>query len=448
MFKKVLIVFLLISFAVKAQYSVIGTIEPDSNYSWILLYKLENGKQVYIENANVVNGKFQFNLSSTQPVGIYRAYYQIENNSYVEFIYNNESINFTFNPEKPTETIKFSTSEENMIYQEYYENIFFLQKTIDSLQLAYFKSENDKIDKKLEANYQETLTELKKTQSDFEIKSETKLAHNFIIASAQYNAEVPFKNPTDYVKAVKTHFFDHVNFSNTVLSNATFLNDRITDYVFYLNQSENKEKRNIFQKRAIDEVSKKLNNNYTAIKNFDETLLHQYVDEDNFEMVDFVLNNHYNNLPGEYQDFALKFEIDTAMKTAVGKEAPNLNWEENGVQKNLHSLIGADYYVVVFFSSGCTHCQREMPVFHDFISTLINVSVIAVGLEDEKAPWDKMTSDFKNFTNIIDLDKWESKKVIDYGITAIPSYFILDANKKIIAKPYDVEELKQMFEEK
>ena len=73
---------------------------------------------------------------------------------------------------------------------------------------------------------------------------------------------------------------------------------------------------------------------------------------------------------------------------------------------------------------------------------------IAVGLEDEKAPWDKMTSDFKNFTNIIDLDKWESKKVIDYGITAIPSYFILDANKKIIAKPHDVEELKEMFEEK
>ncbi len=165
-------------------------------------------------------------------------------------------------------------------------------------------------------------------------------------------------------------------------------------------------------------------------------------------MVDFVLKNHYNKLPREFQDFALKQKIKSDFKTAIGKNAPDIIWEENGVTKNLYSLIGANYYVIVFFSSGCSHCQEEMPVFYEFIERIENIKVITIGLEDERKNWEIMTSNFNNFINILDLDKWESKKVSDYGITAIPSYFILDANKKIIAKPNFVEELKEMFEEK
>jgi len=59
-----------------------------------------------------------------------------------------------------------------------------------------------------------------------------------------------------------------------------------------------------------------------------------------------------------------------------------------------------------------------------------------------------MTENYNEFTNILDLDKWNSQKVKDYGITAIPSYFVLDASKNILAKPNDFEELKTMFETK
>ncbi len=448
MFKKVFLIFLFISTAIQAQYSVKGKIVSNNNYSWILLYKLENGKQVYIENANVENGEFQFNIAPEQLPGIYRAYYQIENNLYVEFIYNNESINFTFDPNKPTESIVFLSSEENKIYQEYYHNISPQQQQIDSLQMAYFKSDNTKNDKKINKKYNKELTNLLNIQTEFEKRSEGKMANHFIKASAHYNAPTPYKDSQDYINSAKTHFFDHIDFSDTVLSNATFLNDRITDYVFYLNQSENVEKRNDLQRIAINDVSKKLNNNYTVIKNFDETILQQYTFEENAEMVDFVLKNHYNKLPREFQDFALKQKIKSDFKTAIGKNAPDIIWEENGVTKNLYSLIGANYYVIVFFSSGCSHCQEEMPVFYEFIERIENIKVITIGLEDERKNWEIMTSNYNNFTNILDLDKWESKKVSDYGITAIPSYFILDANKKIIAKPNFVEELKEMFEEK
>ena len=106
----------LLSTGVWAQYSIKGTIDPNHDYSWILLYKLENGDQTYVDNADVVDGAFEFKVDEGDS-GIYRAYYQIENNLYVEFIYNKEEIDFTFNPETPAESIFFSQSDENNLYQ-------------------------------------------------------------------------------------------------------------------------------------------------------------------------------------------------------------------------------------------------------------------------------------------------------------------------------------------
>ena len=169
---------------------------------------------------------------------------------------------------------------------------------------------------------------------------------------------------------------------------------------------------------------------------------------ENKEMADYVIDNYYSKLPKEYQDETLLFRIRSAMKTAIGVNAPDFTWEENGASKNLYGLIGHDYYMVVFFSSGCPHCKQEIPEFHNFIKQFKSIKILAIGLEDVDEDWKVMVKDYTGFTNILDLKKWDSEKVKDYGVTAIPSYFLLDKNKVIIAKPNDVEELKAMFEKK
>ena len=45
----------------------------------------------------------------------------------------------------------------------------------------------------------------------------------------------------------------------------------------------------------------------------------------------------------------------------------------------------------------------------------------------------------------LDVDS-NRETAVKYGIQAIPTYFVLDADKKILAKPKDFEELKSMFE--
>ena len=56
-----------------------------------------------------------------------------------------------------------------------------------------------------------------------------------------------------------------------------------------------------------------------------------------------------------------------------------------------------------------------------------------------------MTAGWKGYINILDLDKWESFRAKNYGVTEIPNYFILDKNKVILAKPDDVKALKKIF---
>lgn len=448
MLKKFFLILILIPHFLLAQYTVKGTIKPENNYTWILLYKLEKGEQTYIDNATIEKGQFQFTIDNNTSPGIYRAYYQMENNLYVEFIYNKENIAFSFDPKDPIASINFISSDENIIYHSYSNKIAIVQKQLDSLQVVFFNSKDQNSDQIITSEYKKQINELQAIQIEYEKKSEGKIAKHFIKASKQYYAPSPFKEPKGYMESVKLHFFDAIDFNDKVLSDATFVNDRLTDYVFYLNQANNQAKKNILHKKAIDDISEKLNNNFELHKSFEERLLNQYLLNENAEMINYILNKYYKFLPDKYQDAGLEYKLIAALKTAIGSEAADFSWTDDGVQKNLHSMIGFDYYIVVFFSATCPHCQVEMPEFYEFIKDIENVRVIAVGLEDAKENWLKMTENFKGFTNILDLKKWDSQKVKDYGITGIPSYFVLDTNKNILAKPDDVTALKAMFEAK
>ncbi len=445
MTKHLLLLLVLIPAYLHAQYAIKGNLNPGDNFSWILLYKIKDGKQIYMDNAEVNNGTFEFNISESESPGIYKVFYQLENQLYVEFIFNKENVEFTFDPYDPLSTIDFLNSKENVINQNYYNAITNKQRELDSIQVAYFNGADSKVRKSIRKSYKEKIAEVSSIQMEFEDLSEGKIANTFIKSSKQYNHKNPISTPDDYLLNVKKHFFDAIDFNDPMLLNSTFVSNKIMDFIFYLNQSDDQEDLNQLQKESIDISLSKINSNLDFKKNVEESILDQYASEQNEKMVNFMLTNHYDKLPLSLQDEALRRYVSSQIKTAVGKKAPNLSWEENRAIQNLYDLDGADYYIIVFYSSGCPHCQVEIPVLYDFIKDTSNIKVIAIGLEDEKTAWEEMSDGFEKFTNILDLDKWESKRVLDFGISNIPNYFIVDKDKIIIAKPENVEELKKYF---
>ena len=99
-------------------------------------------------------------------------------------------------------------------------------------------------------------------------------------------------------------------------------------------------------------------------------------------------------------------------------------------------MKNATNYVIVFWSSTCGHCLQEMPILYNYLKANTAVKVIAIGLEDDesKVGWQTMITDYKNFSHVYGKNKWKNKFAGDYGVNATPSFFVLDAQKKVLAK--------------
>ena len=74
--------------------------------------------------------------------------------------------------------------------------------------------------------------------------------NHFIKASIRYNSPVIFDRPINYIRSSVAHFFDHVDFSNQSLRNSTFLFDKVSEYVLFLNFAVNPKQKEENYKKA------------------------------------------------------------------------------------------------------------------------------------------------------------------------------------------------------
>ena len=138
--------------------------------------------------------------------------------------------------------------------------------------------------------------------------------------------------------------------------------------------------------------------------------------------------------------------MQSKIKLAIGNKAPEITWEENGKQRKLSELHIADNYILVFWSTTCSHCLQEIPKLYEFSIENVAMHVVAVALEDNNKDFGQFVSKLTKWTNILGLKKWENDMAKEYKINATPTYFILDKDKKIIAKPEHFEDVKAYFE--
>jgi len=447
MIKKILFTFLLISSFSYAQFSIKGELKPAEDFPYMILYQLQGSQQNYIAYDSIKNGKFSIRIPQNTEPGMYRLIYDIKNRLFVDFIHGEENVSLILDPKNPKESVKFIESDNNKIYQDYLNKTYRFQQKMDSLQVVYFNSNEFDKTKHLSKKYQETKVLLDKNQLEFEKKSTNKFAYNFIKANARYNEDSLIKKPSNYLKSVKDHFFDNIKLTNKSLLNSSFINDRINDFIFYLNNSDDKVQLKKLRKEAITVVIDKIGSEYDLAKDILEGLLNTFTQQEDITMVNYVMN-YYLQLPKTYQDVDFVSDIKSQLKTAIGMKVPNISWQENGVQKDLHNLTNINNYIVVFWSSTCPHCLQEMPVLYDYLKDKPQVKVIAVGLENQtsKSSWQSMIIQYPKFSHVFGENKWKNKYASLYGINATPSFFVLDAKKKVLTKPDDVDELKKFFE--
>ena len=160
-------------------------------------------------------------------------------------------------------------------------------------------------------------------------------------------------------------------------------------------------------------------------------------------MIDFLFENHYEKLPESLQNKDFLKEKKALFATEIGRIAPDFSWKENGKNLNLSTLNEAENYVLVFWSTDCSHCLKEIPQLHKFLQDKNEIKVVAFSLERNDFGWKNMKATLPNWHHVLGLNKWENKIARTYNINATPTYFVLDKNKKIIAKPEEFIDVKE-----
>lgn len=447
MLKKLIIVLFFISNIAQSQHVITGTMSPiDETVTWVALYQLKGSKQIYVENVSIENGSFSIKVPESSPKGMYRLRFKMEASGNVNFIYNQENVDLKFDPNMAAETIQFSTSEDNKLYYSFLNQTAVLKQQLDAIQYRYFKLET--IEEKVDSRvlYKSSLLNYTKTQEEFEEKSKDKLAFHFIKAGKKYYNESLFESAQEYLNSEKAHYFDYIDFTDVYLQNSTEITEYILNYVFYFNVSEDPEVQFALHKNAINNVMSRLEGNTSLKAEVITTLLFSFSQRENIPAMDFLMENYYDKLPASFKNQADVETILDNVKLAVGKKAPNFSWDEKGATKSLYELNDKATFVLVFWSTSCSHCIVEVPELYEYLKGKENIHVVDVALENDKLGFDVYNDKFENWTNVLGLGKWENSIAKKYEIVSTPTYFILDANKKIIAKPEYAKDVKAYFE--
>jgi peroxiredoxin len=135
----------------------------------------------------------------------------------------------------------------------------------------------------------------------------------------------------------------------------------------------------------------------------------------------------------------------------LGKIAPELKLQNaDGQYFSLHQ-VDAKYTILYFWEPGCNHCKEQTPVLYDKIYKKLHskgVEVYAVLTQpDEKTDWQKFIDDhgLYDWINVWDPDMISNFHTL-YDVHSTPTLYILDKNKKIIAKRLDVTTASDLLE--
>ena len=81
------------------------------------------------------------------------------------------------------------------------------------------------------------------------------------------------------------------------------------------------------------------------------------------KVADFIYDNYLKSLATETNKSELIKKIEIQNRLRLGAVAPEITWNEGSITKTLSGLSGAKNYVIVFWSSTCSHCLQQLPEF-------------------------------------------------------------------------------------
>lgn len=412
--KIVLFLFGFVSANIEAQFTVNVSASENFTPKEVYAYTINGSKDILVTKEIKKGNAWTIKLPQAY-TGMLKLYFP-ENNFATNFISENKDvkINIVSANGKVTEVVYLD--ETNRVMDAAQSN---QRKREDILPALYQIREYYKPDAEFGKAIDKEIVGL---SSDYKFNADQ---HPFVNYYVTHYNKFLVNNPTSIVNAE-----DIVNFfskSNSMLETSTLMRPILVDYL---------------QKHSRGNVEAQINKLLEAVNL--ETPRGQTVLS---ELIDIFDSMGMSSLKDQYLTKAknlkctindrLASTIEMNKNTELGAKFPNTIFTsaKNTSAKSIYD-VKADKKVIVFWSSTCSHCETELPQFIPFYNQMKakNIEIIGLSMDVDKAAFDNKAKAYP-WINDTELRGWYSTFAEKYNIHATPTYFVLDKDNKIIAKP-------------
>ncbi|CEJ68591.1 Thiol-disulfide oxidoreductase ResA [Chryseobacterium oranimense G311] len=417
----------LAAFSLQAQFTVTIQTPAEFKDQDAILYTLNGSKDIIVTKEQSKNNTWTFKYPSHY-MGMMKVYFPASNNS-VSFVSENKNVNIKMDVQNNKIKDVIYLDEVNDLMSKQQEGSQKKDLILPALaQIKEYYKDNTDFGKALKTEIERLAgmnTAIDATQHPF-------------ISYYNTNYNKFLSNSADSTKKVTQD--DIVNFldkSNDMLESSSLLRPVL---VAYLNSGGNT---NVGG--SVDTLLDRLKMETPR----GQTVLSELIDIfDAYDMEEFKTKylTLAKNLKCTIND-RLASTLKSNANVEIGAAFPNVKFQSpaNTSAKSLYD-VKADKKIVVFWSSTCSHCESELPQLLAKYSDLKgkNVQIIGLSLDVDKNSYTQKIAAFP-WINDSELRGWNSSYVDTYNVHATPTYFILDANNKIINKPDHVGNVLEYF---
>jgi hypothetical protein len=415
------------------------------------------GDKQYLRDSVILDAKGSgvFNDTESLPQGIYMVV--LPGRNYFEILISgDQQFGVTCSFKDFYNTLEFNGSEENSYFIKYQRKWVAMQQ------------ESASIARRIQANKQNSdslklLTEIQRTQEQTKIDylhkviDENKGNLLSMLVKSMLPVNVPevdvpagTHNP-DSVKWVrkynynKDHFFDNLDLTDERLLRTPILHARLnaffTNVVLQSPDSIN---------RQVDKVLKKCEPNRKVYQYVSMYLFNHYLESEimgHDAVLVKIADDVYLSGKADWvtQDFKdkLKKDVELLRYNLIGMKAQDLVMDSyRGMFVSLYD-IEKDFTILYFWEPNCGHCKEATPKLKEYYDKEkdYSVEVFAVCTIADRTEWAKYIVE----NELTWINGWDPDRATHYdyyyNVQSTPIVYILDRNKKIIAKKLAVEDI-------
>lgn len=396
-------------------------------------------------------GRFAFSLGKSYLPGMFRI--QWGTDGLIDLIWNHEDISFTTNFLAPSDSLQIQTSLENKIYYDYSRTDRITQSKLELLMplVDYYPVKDTFYH--LAAMEMEHIQQAQQNTLD----SLEKMYPNTLAIRIFKAYQTPFissgMSKDERLSFLRQHYFDRMDFTDTSLLRTTVFPNKAISYLsLYSNNRLSQKQLEMEFIKAVTIMLSATSVNTEVYKFFLDYLVGGF-DKYHFdEVITYIAENFQDPYSCEDQKrkSSLQKKLENFKKIAIGKQAPEFSLPDTKGNQIPLSALTAEYTLIVFYSIDCQHCRDMMPR----LKTLYDnqrprkFEILAISLDTNRTAWlDFIQTGKYNWINISDLMGFSGPVADLYNIYATPSIFLLDRDKKIIAKPISFRDLDQVLRE-